>query len=76
MDKLLQVLIESFNLSTDQINLDSKIIEFEEWDSMSHIMFITQMEESFSVNLDGDEIASITTVQDVVGLLNKKGIQL
>ncbi|HAQ69699.1 MAG TPA: hypothetical protein DCR48_01870 [Flavobacteriales bacterium] len=76
MDKLLQVLSESFNLSTDQINLDSKIIEFEEWDSMSHIMFITQMEESFSVNLDGDEIASITTVQDVVGLLNKKGIQL
>ena len=76
MDKLLQVLSESFNLSTDQINLDSKIIEFEEWDSMSHIMFITQMEESFSVNLDGDEIASITTVQDVVGLLNKKGISV
>jgi acyl carrier protein len=45
------------------------------WDSMTHMMLIARMEEQFSVELTGDEIADFRTVNDVREALNRRGAQ-
>ena len=73
--KLYSILSESFNIPIDKLNDDIIITNLEEWDSMSHMFFITKIEEGFGVNLTGDEIAKMLSVKDVKRVLTEKGVK-
>jgi len=46
--------------------------DFSNWDSMNHMILITKVESTFNVQLTGEEIASLKSVQELVNLLEKK----
>ena len=71
--KLNSLISESFNVPVDKIKDDVIITGLEEWDSMSHMFFITKLEEGFGVNLTGDEIAKMLSVRDIKRVLTEKG---
>jgi acyl carrier protein len=71
--KLNQLLKEVFNVSDTDYNDSSELISFREWDSMTHMLFITRLEEAYEVVLDGDEIANMNSVGDIKKLLASKG---
>jgi len=49
--------IETIQDSTELKNIPS-------WDSMTHMLLISRLEEEFQVQLTGDEIADMQTVGD------------
>ena len=71
--KLSELLKEAFNASESDLNDEVRLMSFEEWDSMTHMLFITRLEEAYEINLDGDEIASMETVGDIRKVLTSKG---
>jgi acyl carrier protein len=73
--KLNQVLKEAFNAKENQLSDDIKLTSYEEWDSMSHMLFITKIEETYGIELSGDEIANMQTVGDIKKVLSSKGKQ-
>jgi acyl carrier protein len=48
----------------------------EAWDSLGHINIITAIEEEFDIEISPDEIAEITTVNDIKKILSTKHINL
>ncbi len=46
------------------------------WDSMTHMMLIVRLEETYQMQLTGDEIADIRTVADTRALLLARGATL
>jgi len=70
---LVAILKESLNVRESEISDDARFADFGEWDSMTHMFFITKLEEAYSIELTGDEIADMKTVGDVRKLLNAKG---
>ena len=46
------------------------------WDSMSHMMLIMRIEETFQVQLTGDQIADIKSVKDTRAALRTQGADL
>ena len=72
--KIEEIISESFNVPANSITDDSVLMEFEEWDSMAHMFFITKVEEGFAINLDGDEIANMRSVKDIKKVLESKGV--
>ena len=48
--------------------------QFEDFDSMNHMFFVTKVEEEFGIELTGDEIIAMRTVGDVKNLLVTKNI--
>ncbi len=74
--KLYTVLKDSFNVNEPEMNDDSKLMEYGEWDSMTHMFFITRLEEVFEIELTGDEIADMQTVGDVKKIIISKGKEL
>ncbi|MEI6265414.1 MAG: acyl carrier protein [Sphingobacteriia bacterium] len=70
--ELNDLLKEAFNAQSAFITDDTKLMSFEEWDSMNHMLFITKLEESFAIELTGDEIAMMQTVGDVKKILEQK----
>lgn len=71
--KLNELLKEVFNEQEANLNDSSRLMNFGEWDSMTHMLFITRLEEVYDVVLDGNEIASLETVGDIKKILTSKG---
>jgi acyl carrier protein len=47
--------------------------ELSSWDSMTHMILVSRLEEGFDVEFTGDEIADFQTVADIRMALSKRG---
>lgn len=72
---LATILKDSLNVKESEIKDEARLADFGEWDSMTHMFFITKLEETYSIELTGDEIADLQTIGDVKRLLTAKGKQ-
>ena len=71
--KLSKILKESFNADENSLTDETKLMALNEWDSLSHMFFITKLEEGYGIDLTGDEIANMQTVGDVRKMIVSKG---
>lgn len=76
MNRLEQILKDCFNVSPADYSDQTEINKFKEWDSMAHMMLITKLEEVFEIMLDGDEIASMKTIEQIKQTLAKHKVDL
>ena len=74
--KLNNVIKESFNVDLSDQKDDVRLMSFAEWDSLSHMFFITKLEETYSIELTGDEIADMQTIGDIKRIITLKGKEL
>jgi acyl carrier protein len=70
--KLSELIEETFNLKEDEQKDDVKLSDLQDWDSMTHMLFISKIEENFGVELTGDEIAEMQTIGEVKRVLTEK----
>lgn len=63
--KFLQLLKDELELESD-LNLSSNLKELEEWDSMTAMLLIGVVSNEFDVNLTGDDITELSTVQTLI----------
>ena len=67
-----RIFSEVFFISENEVHDSLELRDIHSWDSMSHMMLIARVEEEFSVELTGDEIADFRTVSDVREALNRR----
>lgn len=60
------------NLNKDSFNFEMDRSEFENWDSLSHMQLISEVENAFSLSFEMDEVVEINKPQDLVKLVEKK----
>jgi acyl carrier protein len=71
--KLQELLKEVFSINESEVDDNSRLMSFDSWDSMTHMLFVTRLEEVFEINLDGNEIASMETIGDIKKMIKLKG---
>lgn len=71
-----QIFADVFVVPLAGIHDDLQLREISSWDSMSHMMLIMRLEESFNVQLTGDQIADIKSVGDARSALRAQGAEL
>ena len=70
-----QVFSEVFAVPKDTVNDSLQLREVPSWDSMSHMVLIAKVEETFAVEFTGDEIADFRTVGDIAeALMRRTGV--
>ena len=55
---------------------DLKRNELESWDSMTHLILISELEQNFDITFNDDEIASIASIADLKGVLKKYNVKV
>lgn len=63
-------------LDVTQIRDDISREDMEEWDSMAHLILISDLEQAFNIILSDDEVVDIKTILDVKKVLLKHGIKI
>jgi acyl carrier protein len=69
------IVAKVFAIPEETINDCLALRDIPSWDSMSHMMLIAKLEEDFSVELSGDEIADFRSVGDVREALKRRGLK-
>jgi acyl carrier protein len=71
--KLNNILKETFNATESELKDETRLMSLGEWDSLSHMFFITKLEETYGIELTGDEIADMQTVGEIKAVIVSKG---
>ena len=72
LDKIAQVLSEQLGVDKGQITESSKIVEDLGADSLDVVELLMNLEEEYGVTVSDEEAGSISTVGDIVKLIDSK----
>ena len=70
-EKVRELLSKQFEISEDQITMDTSIIDDLGADSLDVVKLIMSLEEEFNIVISEEAAAGITTVREVVEFLEK-----
>lgn len=63
------LLEEIMDLEKGTLKVDDELASFEEWDSLTALTFISEMDERFGKKLTGSQIKSFVTVADAISIM-------
>ena len=71
MDRVNQILQKSFKLATDKLADNLTMKDLPNWDSLSHMDLILELEGEFNIQFTGDEIAEMTSFDSIKNIVSK-----
>ena len=71
-EKLYNLLAEILEMESSEIDNSTGIETRDNWDSISLLMIVSEVEEIYKISLEPEEIESITNVEIITDLINKK----
>lgn len=73
-NKLKTSFSEALNISEEEVTNQLTYQSIPEWDSISHMMLISQLEEDFDVSIDTDDVIELSSVAKAREILTKLGV--
>ena len=71
-NKLLDIISKVLLLDKDKITDDLRRKDFEPWDSMAHLILVSEIENEFDMFFEDEEIVELWTVGDIKRVLASK----
>lgn len=71
-EKVIEIIAETCGIEKKEVNENSTVGDFPGWDSMGHLSILQQVEESFDINFDPEEMMELEDVQDIVKAVEAK----
>ncbi len=71
-DKLLEILSQVLLLDKDKITDDLRRKDYEPWDSMAHLVVVSEIENQFEIFFEDEEVIDLWTVGDIKKVLATK----
>jgi acyl carrier protein len=72
--ELLKIIAKSLDVKVSKINIKTKSLELEAWDSLGQLAILSSLDKKFKGKVNLDTIASAQSISIIVNYLNKKGI--
>ena len=65
-EKVIQVLVNVFQVSPSKISTKTTSDDVEKWDSMNHINMILVLEQEFGIRYDEEQVVSMLSVEEII----------
>lgn len=72
-ESLNQIVSKILLLDETEINDQTSRKDVKTWDSMAHLLLVTEVESAFGIMMSDDDISGIMTVGDIRTILRKLG---
>ena len=63
-------------LDGDEIRDDLPRKEVDDWDSLTHLMLVSELESTFGITLGDDDVMEIESLGDLKAALRKAGVEI
>lgn len=72
-EKLKKIFLNIFHgISENTFDFNKDRSMFEDWDSLTHMQLLSEVESTFNVNFEIDEVINVNKPEDLVILIQKK----
>ncbi|HEX8015772.1 MAG TPA: acyl carrier protein [Flavobacterium sp.] len=71
LHKLKQAFSEGLSISIDDVHEDLSYLEIVEWDSMSHLFLVKEIENSFDIVVGTEDILEMNSFKNIKEVLGK-----
>lgn len=65
-------IFESFFNGEVSVDMNTTMETLDEWESVSHIQLIFEIEENFNIEFEAEVIADLTSIKKIVDYVEKK----
>jgi acyl carrier protein len=62
---------EALNIDSEKINEELRFQSIPEWDSISHMVLISVLEETFGISMETDDVIDLSSVSKAREILTK-----
>jgi len=69
--QVLSIVADALNLEFDEISLKSSKEEFPEWDSMTYLTIVSNIEDEFDISISGENIDKFGSIPQIINEINK-----
>ena len=72
LEEIKNVLVEALNVDADEIVPEAKLSDDLDIDSLSAVELALELESTFDVTIEDEELAKLETVQDIIDIIEAK----
>jgi acyl carrier protein len=76
MNRLIDCFVQTFAIERQQVTLKLAYQSIPQWDSVGHMALVVEIENTFNVTLDTDDIIGMSDISKAVEILQKHGVVL
>ncbi|MGB0868782.1 MAG: acyl carrier protein [Flavobacteriales bacterium] len=74
-EKLVQAFCDALDIEKEIVVDTLKYQSIEQWDSISHMMLISELEEMFDIEVDTDDVIDMSSVAKAKEIVTKHGFE-
>jgi len=74
-EKLVKAFSEALGIDEKLVNSDLVYQGIPEWDSISHMVLISELEDMFDIEIDTDDVIDLSSFDKAKEILSKRGIK-
>ena len=67
-----RIIADKLGIPTETVRLESKATDLDGWDSVNHIMIVTEIEEVFNFKFRLEEIGEMDSVQKLLTAVERR----
>ncbi len=71
-NKVCEIIAGICNVAVSEINENSTVGDFPQWDSVGHLSILSQVEEAYDISFEPEEMMEMEDVKDIVNAVNAK----
>lgn len=74
MEDIYKFVASILKVPKELVNHSTSMNDLVEWDSLTHMTLITEIETKYSLHLDGDQIASMTNLAAIKEIIEQSSL--
>lgn len=67
-EKFIKIVADVFNLCEEDLTLDSDLSKLTDWDSLSQVMVLSELQEQLGINISVNSAIEFYTIRDLMKL--------
>ena len=72
LGKIVEILVNKFKIKKKEINLNTDVTKFKNWDSLKHLSFIMYLEDKFQVKFLINENFKLKKIKQFLNTISNK----
>lgn len=75
-EKYVEAFTNSLGIEKEEVVKDLKYQSVPEWDSVGHMELVAELEDTFNISMETDDIIEFDSYEAGIRILNKYGVQI
>jgi acyl carrier protein len=71
-NKIKEIMAEVFVCNKEDINIDTNKDDLDNWDSLQHLLFVSQLESELGLKFTPEEICEMNGFAEIIKIINLK----